>query len=158
MLTLYQAVVVPLVRLYRVKAARDRAAYPDSPSPEFTAVARALLPVWHTVTTALRTNEHVFKSPNGIIVRIPFPPLPIDMLPKGKMFLNEWLSLGALLELSPSDAYIPRDAPRSVDKWWRSTGCSWTGCICFGSKPNHTMRVCKGCCLVVYCSQRCQTR
>lgn len=35
-------------------------------------------------------------------------------------------------------------------------GCYSIRCLCFGSRPVHKMRVCKGCWNVRYCSKRCQ--
>ena len=40
----------------------------------------------------------------------------------------------------------------------KSEGCCWARCACAGHKPYHTMRICKGCRVYVYCGPKCQKR
>ena len=44
----------------------------------------------------------------------------------------------------------PRDVPRKH--------CHWEGCICTDKRPKHSVRICKGCYRVFYCSKQCQKR
>lgn len=46
--------------------------------------------------------------------------------------------------------------PENVDTGDRL--CHWSGCLCHEIVPYHSLRVCKGCWKVFYCSQLCQKR
>ena len=75
-----------------------------------------------------------------------------------------WLEFGRKLGLHPEQAphtalnYRAQPDERTSKDWWRRSGCSWPYCFCARSRPEHPMRVCKGCYLAAYCSALCQGR
>ncbi|GJE90269.1 zinc finger MYND domain-containing protein [Phanerochaete sordida] len=68
--------------------------------------------------------------------------------------LAVWRRLGRLM---PPDARD--DGAHVIEE--RTTGvlerCQWRECACHVLRPAHPLKVCKGCWVVAYCSDKCQT-
>lgn len=66
--------------------------------------------------------------------------------------LKAWSFLGASLRLKENY----RRSVHPNRNWLPPKPCHWEKCLCSTVFPQHSMRVCKGCWRVFYCSARCQ--
>ncbi|CAL1711730.1 unnamed protein product [Somion occarium] len=75
-------------------------------------------------------------------------------------WIREWLIFGEQLGFKEStepplyDSYMARLVPA----YPYHKHCHRKDCLCHRAKPGHSLRVCKGCWRVLYCSRRCQQR
>lgn len=73
---------------------------------------------------------------------------------------ESWVFLGSAMGLS-AEKYLP-DEEQAIkmheSRRIRYKRCQWRECFCSFHKPEHLMRVCKGCWKRRYCSEKCQTR
>lgn len=73
---------------------------------------------------------------------------------------ESWVELGKLLGLSLEKRDLIEDKSRRMHetRQIRYKRCQWRDCFCSYHRPEHTMRVCKGCWRQRYCSMKCQKR
>ena len=153
-----------LLQLYGDLGAAELTQHPRSQSAELAALLRATATLWAPTLRDLRANKK--KGPLSSSLYLEF--FENDNDPLLKEAINIWIEYGRKLgfEEGQDDPPHVRQALqqrgdgdcRKRPGWWRSSGCSWSGCFCCDSdiKPDHPMRVCTSCRLAMYCSKDCQ--
>ncbi|TCD64030.1 hypothetical protein EIP91_004664 [Steccherinum ochraceum] len=73
-----------------------------------------------------------------------------------------WLEYGEMLGFHPTvdvvTSHIPSQ-PHPDSRYWEiRKRCFCVACACHAARPNHRLRVCKGCWRVLYCNATCQAR
>ncbi|KAK7690626.1 hypothetical protein QCA50_005725 [Cerrena zonata] len=69
-----------------------------------------------------------------------------------------WVKLGSQFGLTPEKHDPKEDHAVSMHeaRHIRHRRCQWRDCLCTTHRPEHSMRICKGCWKKRYCSKRCQ--
>lgn len=115
----------------------------DRSHPIFMAVAVQTITVWHPTLQTLRqlSRQPGNQERHHIL----------------KCYLSAWTRLGQTFELSELNPNVPHveKPPHPSAIWWKARGCNWKHCLC-AVDPCHTLKMCKGCWRVLYCSARCQ--
>lgn len=69
--------------------------------------------------------------------------------------IDIWKTVGDNIGLFENGRHLDNEFPKLRLSRRR---CHWEKCLCHSAKPSHSMRVCKGCYRVLYCSRKCQKR
>ena len=76
--------------------------------------------------------------------------------------IDWWLHFGTKSGVDVEAPYNPAaeiaDSNDGVEDWSKDMGCGWRECLCFGERTYHSLRMCKRCRKVMYCSAKCQRR
>ena len=136
-------------------------------SAELAALLRVTARLWMATLINLRRNTTLSRTKDPVM---PLPAFKDPNDPSLKELTVVWIEYGRKLGFEEGRAYpahvrrafqqhVPRDCRRRPE-WWRSSGCSWLGCLCCNpdKTPDHPMRICTSCNLAIYCSVHCQKR
>lgn len=107
-----------------------------------------------------QTNSAELKALRSHVTRVLAPTLQkLRALPSSlrrTRAINKWTNLAKALELRETS--WPEDITIDDSSHSHSRRCHWHDCMCSHTDPAHSIRVCKGCWQVFYCSRQCQRR
>ncbi|CAL1693878.1 unnamed protein product [Somion occarium] len=105
-----------------------------------------------------QTNSAELKALRSHVTRVLAPTLQkLRALPSSlrrTRAINKWTNLAKALELRETS--WPEDITIDDSSHSHSRRCHWHDCMCSHTDPAHSIRVCKGCWQVFYCSRQCQ--
>ena len=83
-----------------------------------------------------------------------------SIAPHRQTIIDLWTSFGKKCDVDVNAPYDPalEIEEAAAQKSGRAKRCAWRECLCFGERPQHTLKVCKRCMKVLYCSSKCQKR
>ncbi|GJE94752.1 zinc finger MYND domain-containing protein [Phanerochaete sordida] len=82
--------------------------------------------------------------------------------PMRPTIIEWWLHFGTKSGVDVDAPYDPSaeitEGSDGAEGWSKDMGCGWRECLCFGERTYHSLRMCKRCRKVMYCSIKCQRR
>ncbi|KAI0075862.1 hypothetical protein K474DRAFT_1663751 [Panus rudis PR-1116 ss-1] len=114
-----------------------------------------------------REDSAILRSSKRMFRRIWYPTLqemlsiPMQTNDKRRGEISKWIEIGRLYDLDVSEEAIERHRfmyrMQLAFTRGQTRRCHWSECLCFDtSHPPHSLRVCRGCESVFYCSTQCQ--
>lgn len=82
---------------------------------------------------------------------------PLDA-PHRDEVIELWTEFGKKCDVNVDAPYDRTSEIEEAASRFKAKRCAWRECLCFGERPQHNLKKCKGCSTALYCSAKCQKR